>query len=293
MGKLDGKVAIVTGAGQGIGREYALALAREGASVVVNDLGSALEGGGANPTLADGVVREIEALGGRALASYSDVADHAAAGHTVQAGLDSFGAVDILIANAAIARRGPIVECAEETWDSVIETNLKGTYNYVHHAGRVMAEQGSGSILTITSGGSFMPSPRSAPYSASKGAILSFSLCVAAELAPFGVTLNCLSPGLTATRLGHGAVADITKSFDISEEEFFADVGAPQSPGALAPLAIFLASPEGRNITGRVFEVAGERILVVNPPTRAQSFEKLGGWTVDAVFAEFPRRFDA
>ncbi len=293
MNRLAGKVAIVTGAGRGIGREYALALAREGAKVVVNDLGGELQGGGEDATHADAVVREIEALGGEAIANHADVADHAAAGRTVQSALDAFGTLDILIANAAIVRRGPIVECSEETWDAVIGTNLKGTFNFVHHAGKVMAAQGSGSMITITSGGSFIPSPRSAPYASSKGAILSFSLCAAAELADSGVTVNCLSPGLTATRLGEGAIADITKSFGITREQFFADVGAPQAPDALAGLAVFLVSEAGRGITGRIFEVAGDRILTVNPPTRGESFERAGGWGVEDVFASFPQRLGA
>ena len=293
MGRLDEKVAIVTGAGRGIGREYALALAREGARVVVNDLGGKLQGGGHDPSPADEVVREIQALGGTALANHADVADYTAAGQAVEETLDTFGRVDILITNAAIVRRGPIVECSESTWDAVMGTNLKGTFNFVHHAGRAMIKERGGSILTITSGGSFGPSPRSAPYAASKGAVLSFSLCAAAELAPFGVTVNCLSPGLTATRLGEGAVSDITKSFGITKEDFYADVGAPQRPDALAGLATFLVSKEGRGINGQIFEVAGDRILVVHPPTRGQAFERAGGWQVDDVFASFPRSFDA
>jgi len=292
MSRLRCKVAIVTGAGRGIGREYALALAREGAKVVVNDLGGELEGGGQDAALAEGVVREIEGFGGKAIANNADVADYAAAGRTVQSARDAFGSLDILIANAAIVRRGPITECSEAIWDAVLGTNLKGTYNFVHHAGKMMAEQGSGSIITITSGGSFGPSPRSAPYASSKGAILSFSLCVAAELAPSGVTVNCLSPGLTTTRLGEGAVADITKSFGISKDEFFAEVGSPQRPDALAGLAVFLVSDEGRDINGRIFEVAGDRILVVNPPTRGEIFENEGGWSTDDVFASFPRSFE-
>jgi len=292
VGRLEGKVAIVTGAGQGIGREYALALAREGASVVVNDLGTALQGGGEDSAPADRVVAEIEALGGKAIANHSDVTDFTAAARTVQDAVDAFGSLDLVIANAAIARRGPIVDCPEEVWDAVLSTNLKGTYNYVHHAGRVMAEQGSGCILAITSGGCFIPSPRSAPYTASKAAILSFTLCVAAELEPFGVTVNALSPGLTATRLGEGAIVDITDSFGMSREAFYAEVGAPQPPDALAPLAIFLASPEGRGITGRIFEVAGDRINRVNPPSRGESLEAAGGWTLEKVFESFPRRFD-
>lgn len=292
MGRLDGKVAIVTGAGRGIGREYALTLAREGARVVVNDLGSEPEEGSADRACADAVVAEIQAQGGQALASHADVADHAAAGRAVEDALAAFGSLDILIANAAIVRRGPITLCSEETWDTVIATNLKGTYNYVHHAGRVMLEQRSGSILTVTSGGSFGPSPRSAPYASSKGAILSFTLSVAAELAPSGITVNCLSPGLTATRLGRNAVADITRSFGISEEQFYADVGAPQRPDALAGLAAFLVSSEAREINGRIFEVAGDRISVIHPASRGQSFERPGGWSIDDVFANFPRRFD-
>ena len=292
MQRLEGKVALVTGAGRGIGREYALALAREGAAVVVNDLGGALEGGGADSSLAAQVVSEIETIGGRAMATDADVSDFAAAARTVDAAVERFGRLDVLIANAAIVRRGPIVECAEATWDSVIETNLKGTFNYVHHAARAMTRQGSGRILTITSGGSFIPSPRSAPYASSKAAILSFTLCVAAELESAGITVNCLSPGLTDTRLGEGAIADITKSSGISREAFYAEVGAPQRPDALAPLAVFLASDEARAISGRIFEVAGERILLVHPPSRGRIFERPGGWSVDGVFASFPRRFD-
>ena len=288
--RLDGRVALVTGAGQGIGRAYALTLAREGARVVVNDLPSAgdVEAGSG----AEDVVREIEAAGGKAIASHADVSDYEGAARTVQRALEAFGRLDGLIANAAIVRRGPIVECSEATWDQVIATNLKGTYNYVHHAGRVMSEQGSGSILTVTSGGSFGPSPRSTPYASSKGAILSFSLCVAAELAPAGVRVNCLSPGLTATKLGKGAVTDITKSFGISEAEFYDQVGAPQPPDALAGLATFLLSDEARDINGRIFEVAGDSIRVVHPASRGESFDRAGGWGVEDVFSSFPRRFD-
>ena len=292
MDRLEGKVAIVTGAGRGIGREYALALAREGARVVVNDLGADLQGAGSDASPADDVVREIEANGGEALANHADVSDFSAAGRAVAEAREAFGSVDVLIANAAISRRGPIIECSEATWDAVIDTNLKGTFNFVHHAGKLMTEQGRGSILTITSGGSFGPSPRSAPYASSKGAILSFTLCAAAELAPAGVTVNCLSPGLTATRLGAGAIADITQSFGISEAAFFADVGAPQPPSALAGLAVFLVSDEGRGINGRIFEVAGDRILLVEPPRRGRHFEQPGGFSVDDLFASFPRSFD-
>ena len=292
MKRLTGKVALVTGAGRGIGREYALALAREGAAVVVNDVGCALEGVGSDTQLARNVVAEIESAGGRAIASDADVSDFAAAERAVELALDTFGGLDVLIANAAIVRRGPIVDCAEATWDAVVDTNLKGTFNYVHHAARVMTERGGGRILTITSGGCFQPSPRSAPYTCTKAAILSFTLCVAEELAPAGVTVNCLSPGLTQTRLGEGAVADITRTSGLSEEAFYAQVGSPQRADTLAPLAIFLASDEAEGITGRIFEVAGDRIVLVHPPGRGRSFERAGGWSIEDVFAAFPGCFE-
>ena len=288
MSRLAEQVAIVTGAGQGIGREYALALAREGAAVVVNDLGTTLEGGGTDRGPADAVVREIEAAGGRALADHSDVTDHAAAGRAVERAIEAFGSIDIVIANAAVSRRGPIVECPEATWDAVVGTSLKGTYNYAHHAGRAMREQGHGRLITITSGGCFIPSPRSAPYSAAKAAVLSFTLCVAAELEGTGVTVNCLSPGLTDTRLGEGAIVDITATTGRSREAFYDEVGAPQSPAALAPLAVFLASKEAGSLTGRILEVAGDRIVAIHPPGRGDSWTRPGGWTTEAVFAELP-----
>lgn len=290
--RLSDKVALITGAGRGIGREYALAFAREGARVVVNDLGGSLQGEGDSGEPASDVVREIEALGGKAIASTADVTDHDQAKDTVDATIDAFGALDILIANAAIVRRAPIVELPEADWDAVINTTLKGTYNFVHHAAPVMVEAGRGTILTITSGGAWIPNPRSAAYATAKGGIISFTLSLAAELAQTGVTVNALSPGLTSTRLGDGAVADMQKSFGISAAELRERIGASQPASALAPLAVFLASNEARGISGRIFEVAGDCINVVNPASRGRSFVHAGGWTTDDVFASFPRNFE-
>ncbi len=290
--RLSEKVALITGAGRGIGREYALAFAREGARVVVNDLGGTLQGEGDSPEPANDVVREIEALGGKAIASFSDVTDHDQAAKTVKAAVDAFGGVDILIANAAIVRRAPILELPEAGWDAVIDATLKGTYNFVHHAAPLMVEAGGGTILTITSGGAWIPNPRSVAYATAKGGIISFTMSLAAELAESGVTVNALSPGLTSTRLGDGAVADMQRSFGISAADLREQIGASQPAGALAPLAIFLASSEARRITGRIFEVAGDCINVVNPASRGRSFVHAGGWTLDDVFQSFPRSFD-
>ena len=290
--RLSDKVALITGAGRGIGREYALAFAREGARVVVNDLGGSLQGEGDSAEPANAVVREIEALGGKAIASLADVADYDQAAETVKAAVSAFGGIDILIANAAIVRRAPIVELPEQAWDAVIDTTLKGTYNFVHHAAPVMVEAGRGTILTITSGASWIPNPRSVAYAAAKGGIISFTMSLAAELAETGVTVNALSPGLTSTRLGDGAIADMTQSFGISVEALRRQIGASQPADALAPLAIYLASEQARDINGRIFEVAGDCINLVNPASRGRSFVHVGGWTTDDVFASFPRNLE-
>ncbi|MBW2497799.1 MAG: SDR family NAD(P)-dependent oxidoreductase [Deltaproteobacteria bacterium] len=292
MGRLADKVAIVTGAGRGIGRAYALAFAREGARVVVNDIGTSLQGRGTSEEPAAVVAREIEALGGKALASDADVADFEKVARTVAETLDAFGRIDVLVTNAGISRRMPITELTEEGWDTTIGAHLKGTYNFVHHVAPHMLSKGSGTILTVTSGAAWVPNPRSLAYSAAKGGIFSLTIGLAAELAGSGVTVNALSPGLTSTRLGNGALEEIRSSTTLSEQEIADLVGPIQPAEAMAPLAIFLASEAGRRITGRIFEVAGNSIHTIRPASRERSFVRDGGWSTDDLFDSFPRSLD-
>jgi len=291
-GRLEGKVAIITGAGRGIGREYALAFAREGAKVAVNDLGGSLQGRGESRGPADEVVAEIEALGGEAISSYADVANHEEAARSVDETLAAFGRVDVLVNNAAVSRRGPLLELDEEGWDLTIDTHLKGSFNFIRHAAPHMLAQGSGSIINTTSGAAFIPTARSGVYAAAKGGVLSLMMSLSVEFAPQQVRVNCVSPGLTATRLGNTAFEDMQQAFGLSETELVEQIGAPQSPAALAPLAIFLASDASREISGRTFEVVGESIHLVSAPTRSRTFVKPGGWSAEDFFDAFPRRFE-
>ena len=290
MSRLAGKTAIVTGAGRGIGRAYALALAEEGANVVVNDLGGSIGGLGGNKEPADEVVAEAQRLGAKAFASYEDVADYGAAERTVQRAVETFGTVDILITNAAIERRGELWEISEADWDAVLGTHAKGTFNYVRHAGPLMARQKSGTIINITSGAAWGGSPSIGAYATAKGAIISFMLSLSTGMKAHNVNVNCLSPGLTGTRLAEDYFAHLRESAGMTTAQIQAQIGTPQPPEALAPIAIFLCCPEGHEHTGKIFEVAGDRISVMTSLDRDRmAFFKPGGWSKEDVFGSFPR----
>ena len=196
-GRLDGQAAVITGAGRGIGRAYALALAEEGASVVVNDLGGDIEGLGKSSTPADDVVREIEGAGGRAVANYDDVTDFEAAGRIVQAAVFSFGRVDVIITNAGMDRRGNLYELTADDWDATLKVHVYGSFNCSWHAANHMREQGSGAIINVASAAVYMGVPQRSAYCASKGAIYGMMRTLSQELEPFGVSVNCIMPGLT------------------------------------------------------------------------------------------------
>ena len=249
MGLLDGRVAIVTGAGRGIGRAHALELARQGAAVVVNDFGVSLAGE-KTESPADAVVAEIEALGGRAVANGADVADFAQAADMVQQAIDTFGGLDILVNNAGFVRDRMLVNTSEEEWDAVIRVHLKGHFAPLRHAGaywRAEAKEGRqrvARVINTSSGAGLQGSIGQTTYSAAKAGIAGMTLVAAAEMSRYGVGVNAIAP-VAKTRMTEGAF----------------DTSAMALPEDNSPIVAWLAS-EDCDITGRVIEIDGGQICV-------------------------------
>ena len=199
MGLLDGRVAIVTGSGRGIGREFALCFAQEGAKVVINDVGVSLDGRGTDDDPAVQVCKEIEALGGEAVPNYDSVSDFAAAGNIVQTAVDAFGTVDILVNNAGIVRDRSLLKMEEDDFDAVIGVHLKGAFNCTRHAAPVMKDKGYGRIVNITSSAGLRGNFGQTNYGAAKAGIMGMTFVWSLELGKYGVTVNAVAPaGATA-----------------------------------------------------------------------------------------------
>jgi len=250
MGICEGRVAIVTGAGRGLGRAHALMLARHGARVVVNDLGSAANGVGSDRGPAQEVVEEIRGFGGEAVVDTSDVADWAGSKALVQTALDTFGGLDILINNAGILRDGMMINTTEEDWDAVIRVNLKGTFAPMHHAAnhwRAQSKAGKAvdaRIINTTSHSALYANPGQTNYAAAKAGVATMTIVAARELARYGVTVNALAPRAD-TRMTHGL------------KEWTPEQLERRDPTWIAALATWLASPASKSISGRVFEAWG------------------------------------
>jgi NAD(P)-dependent dehydrogenase (short-subunit alcohol dehydrogenase family) len=256
---LDGRIAIVTGAGRGIGRAHALELARRGAKVVVNDLGTSGAGEGAASEVAHEVVAEIEALGGEAVANGADVADFEQAAAMVQQAIDTFGGLDILVNNAGFVRDRMLVNTSEEEWDAVIRVHLKGHFAPLRHAGawwRTEAKEGrqrAARVVNTSSGAGMQGSIGQTTYSAAKAGIAGMTLVAAAELGRYGVNVNAIAP-VARTRMTEGAFP-----------EMMADQGAgafdAMDPANNSPIVAWLASVDC-DVTGRVLEIEGGQICV-------------------------------
>jgi NAD(P)-dependent dehydrogenase (short-subunit alcohol dehydrogenase family) len=266
---LDDKVAVVTGAGGGIGREHALALAREGAKVVVNDLGSDRHGGGHGAQMADGVVAEIRAAGGEAVASYDTVATREGADGIVWTALSRFGRVDVLVNNAGILRDRTILNMSEEDLDLVLDVHLRGTFLCTQAAARAMRVQGKGGrIVNTTSVSGLLGNFGQANYAAAKAGIYGLTRVCALELQKLGITVNAVAP-VALTRM----TADLAMMKGATEK----DLG----PQLIAPAVVFLASDLAAGITGEVVGVEGSRIFLYRME-RTRGVERdaaEGGWT--------------
>jgi 3-oxoacyl-[acyl-carrier protein] reductase len=285
--RLDGRVAIVTGAGRGIGRGEALLLAEEGAAVVVNDFGGSAAGEGGDKAPADEVVDLIRSKGGKAVANYGNVAEMATGEALVKQALDEFGRLDILVNNAGILRDRMVFNMSEEEWDLVVDIHMKGHFATIKSAGVIFRQQRSGRIIN-TGSSSGLGNMGQANYAAAKEGIIGLTRTVARDLGRYGVTCNAIRPG-AATRL--------TISPEMAEAARRAEAagirrggGLPaMPPEAIAPLVVYLATDEAGYVNGRDFAVMGKSIGLYTIPTVERTIYAPGDiWTVDELMDVFP-----
>src|SRR5829696_3679497 len=275
-GICEGRVAIVTGAARGIGRGHALEFAHQGAKVVVNDIGAALDGTGRSDSPARQVVDEIVAAGGAAVVNGDDVADWEGARQLVRTALDTFGRLDVVVNNAGFVRDQMFVSCGEGEWDAVMRVHLKGHFAVARFAAEHWRERAKvgeavdARIVNTSSGAGLLGSVGQAAYSAAKAAILGLTLVQAAELARYGVTANAIAPA-ARTRMTEGAFA--ATMAPPAAGEF--DAMAPEN---VSPLVVWLASGEARDVTGRVFEVEGGKVVVMEGWQRGPHVDKGARW---------------
>ena len=265
MGILEGKVAIVTGAGHGVGRGEALELASQGAKVVVNDLGGSVTGEGADKRPAEEVAEVIRSRGGEAVANYDDVADFAGSRNIIDQAVSEFGRLDVVVNNAGILRDKMIFSMTEDDFDSVIRVHLKGTWCMTHHASvhwRNESKEGRqprASIVNTVSSAGLQGQAAQANYGAAKAGIAAMTIITSLELARYGVRVNALAPG-GFTRMVGVAMKDI----EIKEPEEFTEFNA-MNPGNSAPIVAWLASDEALHVTGQVFRAVGNTIARYAP----------------------------
>jgi NAD(P)-dependent dehydrogenase (short-subunit alcohol dehydrogenase family) len=286
MPNLEGKVAIVTGAGRGIGREHALALARAGAKVLVNDLGASLAGEGADTGPAHDVVREVEALGADAVANGENVADFNGAKRMVDAALDAFGRLDILVNNAGILRDRMLVNMEEHEWDAVLEVHLKGHFAPTRHAAAHWRERSKAGedvrarIVNTSSPSGVFGNVGQANYGAAKAGIVGFTLIAAQELQRYGVTVNAIAPN-ARTRMTEAAFGEIPPPDDGFD---------PADPANNSPIVVALCADEAQGINGQVFFVYGGVVNMLRGWEAGELFANETRWEPDALLRELQQR---
>lgn len=275
-GICEGRVVIVTGAARGIGRAHALELARQGAHVVVNDLGVGLDGSGGSLTPAQEVVAEIEGFGGAAVVNADDVASWDGAAAMVQQAIDVFGRLDGVVNNAGFVRDRMFVSCSEEEWDAVVRVHLKGHFCVARHAAAWWRDRSKAGeavdarIVNTSSGAGLLGSVGQAAYSAAKAGIATLTLVQAAELARYGVTANALAPA-ARTRMTEGVFTDMMAP--VADGEFDA-----MDPANVAPIVAWLCSAESAGVTGRMFEVEGGKLSIADGWHHGEAVDKAARW---------------
>jgi NAD(P)-dependent dehydrogenase (short-subunit alcohol dehydrogenase family) len=285
MGALDGRVAIITGAGRGIGREHALLFAAEGAKVVVNDLGGAADGSGGDETPAEQVVAEIKTMGGDAIANGDNVADWEGGQRLVNAAIEAFGDLDILVNNAGILRDRVLVNMTEQEWDDVVKVHLKGHFVPTRWAAAYWREQTKAgvekprNVVHTSSTSGLLSNPGQTNYGAAKSAIATFSQICAKELTRYGVKSNCIAPA-ARTRLTEATpgLGEIVKAPDEADQFDIWD------PANISPLVAYLASAECA-FNGETFFVQGGSVKIVQSWTMAAGVERDDRWTVAELTA--------
>jgi NAD(P)-dependent dehydrogenase (short-subunit alcohol dehydrogenase family) len=284
---LEEKVAIVTGAGRGIGREHALALARAGAKVVVNDLGVSLTGEAADDTPAQEVVDEIVRAGGEAHASYDDVADFGGAERMIAETVEAFGRLDILVNNAGITRDRMLVNMTEDEWDAVLHVHLKGHFAPTRHAAAYWRERSKAGeevrarVINTSSPSGVFGNVGQANYGAAKAGIAAFTVIAAQELARYGITVNCIAPN-ARTRMTEAAFGEIPRpdeGFDVMD------------PANMAPIVVALCSDGAQDITGQCFFVYGGAVNVLRPWDAGELVSSEGKWDADEFLGQLRERF--
>jgi len=292
---LRGKIAVVTGAGRGIGRGIALLLAEEGAAVVVNDLGGNVDGSGQSSSPAEEVVAAITAKGGRAVANADSVASFSAAENIINTAVREFGRIDILVNNAGILRDRMVFNLSEEDWDAVINVHLKGAFNCTRHAAGLMRQQKFGRIISMSSTSGLYGNSGQANYGAAKDGIAGLTRVVSRDLGKYGITVNAIAPA-ASTRM----IATVPQKAREIRQERGVSIAAPapatlpplrSEPEDVAPFVVYLATAAASGINGQTFMVRGGVISLLNYPAPARTITKVGRWTPEEIASLFPHTF--
>ncbi len=288
--RLKGKVAVVTGAGRGLGRAYAMGLAEEGARVVVNDLGVSIDDTGTSRGPADGVVEEIKRMGGEAVANYDTVSSMPGAENIIRAAVDSFGRLDILVNNAA-SQPEPVMiwDMTEKVWDAVMAVHLKGLFACTKYAvTQFLKQKGGGCLINISStAGLARKGTRfgAVPYATAKEGVVGFTRSVAAEVAQYGITCNAIRPHAFSWRTQQpGLVAEMERQKGPDWLKEF----QKNQPEDVAPLVVFLATNEAATITGKTFRAFSGDIMIFSEPEERKTIHKDGRWTVEELLKIIP-----